>query len=312
MNIQDSLDNFIEYQEAKGNSAETVIYYKGNIGRFVQYAGDIEVEDITIKLLRDYVEHLKSTKKHQNNMFYPDDKKGKISSISVQTYVRAIRIFMGWLYKEEFITINFLPILPLPKAKKKIIEIISNEDICKINKTFDLNSKNGCRNACIFSLMIDSGLRLGEVAGLCSKNIDFKESTVKVLGKGNKERIVPFGYETKKRLYKYINNYRDESCSDNVFLSEDRPITGEGIKNVFKRISKNIGVSVHPHLLRHTFATRFIMAGGNLFTLQSILGHTTLEMVKRYSHLSDTHNRNKARQFSIMDNLFVKKASGIR
>src|SRR5690606_5092119 len=113
---------------------------------------------------------------------------------------------------------------------------------------------------------------------------------LKVMGKGSKERIVPFGTATQRALWRYQHHYRPESLGEDVyfFLNLDgRPMSSSGVTSLFVRLAKSSGVKrLHPHLCRHTFATRYLINGGDVFSLQQILGHTTLEMVRRYVNLA--------------------------
>ncbi|MCX7748410.1 MAG: tyrosine-type recombinase/integrase [Clostridia bacterium] len=302
MRLEEAMNNFLDYHEAKGSSPKTIIYYRDNISRLIEFLGDKDVNSITIEALRSYIVNLKNRKRHVNNVFYIEDESARICSISLQTYIRAVRAFLAWLYKENYIITNFHPLLPLPRATKKQVEILSNEHIDKICRSLDTHSKTSMRNITMFFLILDTGIRLSEAIGLKVEDVDLHNFRMKVLGKGDKERTVFFGSKTKAFLKRYIENFRGEADCNNVFLSGAEPMTENAVKNVFRRISKKTGIEVHAHLLRHTFATKFLIAGGNVFELQMLMGHTTLAMTQKYVHLASVYNT-QTRRLSIMDSL---------
>jgi integrase/recombinase XerC/integrase/recombinase XerD len=133
--------------------------------------------------------------------------------------------------------------------------------------------------------MLDSGLRCGEVSTLLSANVHLDEKYIIVDGKCDKERIVPLSQITVAELLKYVEI---RPKSKNFFCTVDgQPISNDTVKDFFRDVKKVSGLErVYPHLLRHTFATMYLENGGNIYNLQSILGHTSLEMVKRYLHMS--------------------------
>ncbi|MCX7748572.1 MAG: tyrosine-type recombinase/integrase [Clostridia bacterium] len=177
---------------------------------------------------------------------------------------------------------------------------------------FNLEDEIDCRNYIAITLMIDSGLRLSELIRLEVSDCYIEQSYIKVKGKGDKERIVPIGTFSQKAILKYLNFLRPQPALDSIknllLCSDGKPITKETIKSMVVRLSKMVDIHrLHPHLCRHTFSTRYLMVGGNLFTLQSILGHTSLEMVRNYSHLAASHATLKHKQLSPIDNLMLGK-----
>jgi site-specific recombinase XerD len=163
---------------------------------------------------------------------------------------------------------------------------------------------NGGRDLAILTLFLDSGLRLTELVELSASDVHLAEGWLQVFGKGGKERIVPFGTRTTKVLSRYLSFYRpEETDTESFFVNADgSAITGNTIKMLFVRLRGRAKLPrVHPHLLRHTFATSYLMAGGDVFSLQAILGHTTLEMTRRYVSLASAHVAIQHERFSPMD-----------
>ena len=163
----------------------------------------------------------------------------------------------------------------------------------------------------IVSLMLDSGLRLHEVVSLTVRAVHEDERYLIVQeGKGNKQRIVPFGSTTAAVLREYLEatSFWKNRTPLIIKVSDDplgyEAITDTTLKQFFRKLKLRSGVDrLHPHLLRHTFATRYLENGGNIYTLQAILGHTSLEMVKRYLHLANSRIRADFPKFSPLDNL---------
>jgi len=173
-------------------------------------------------------------------------------------------------------------------------------------------SPSNARNQTIFMLLLDTGLRIGELVNLKVADVHMNEGFLKVLGKGKKERIVPMGSNAQRALQRYLFRYRPEPAHqgiDNVFLSIDgKTITENSTKLILARVAKKSGVTrLHAHLCRHTFATRFLINGGDVFTLQRILGHSTLAMVGHYIDLASDHVAIQHRRFSPLDRLNLRR-----
>jgi site-specific recombinase XerD len=161
-------------------------------------------------------------------------------------------------------------------------------------------------------MLLDTGLRIGEIARLKTDDLHLDKGIIKVLGKGKKERFVPIGSNSQKVLQRYLLRYRprqNDSQNDHVFLSTDgSPLTENSLKLMFARLAHRSGVKrSHAHLCRHTFATKFLINGGDVFSLQQILGHSTLEMVSHYVNLASSHVTLQHRRFSPLDRLNLQK-----
>lgn len=150
-------------------------------------------------------------------------------------------------------------------------------------------------------LFLDTGLRLAELTGLRRTDLHLDDGRLKVFGEGQKERIVPIGFRATGSLREYLANAGERR--DSVFLNNDGSrLTPNTVKMLFGRLRARTGLpKLHPHLLRHTFATRFLMAGGDVFSLQEIVGHTTLEMTRRYVTLANSYVAIQHRRISPMD-----------
>lgn len=296
MKLDKAIEMFLVEQEVKGNTEKTIDNYKTYLGYFQKYIGsNKDVKALDSVKLNEYSLSLKNGKRKQN---------------TIQTYVRHTRAFIGWLEKEGYIDEGIHVKFKLPKAEKRVIEILSDEEIQIILKQYNEKCSLGIRNILIIALMLDCGLRKNEVVYLDCDNIHISQGVIKVKGKGQKERIVPIGVSTKRYLVKYLNGGRilPDLETDRLLIDKYRkPITDDAIKMLFQRLRKKTGIKrLKPHLLRHTFATRYLINGGDIFSLQQILGHKSLEMVRRYMHLASSYTVGSFKIYSPLDNYFRK------
>lgn len=313
------LSEYIDYYEvcnrAEGKSPRTVDWYSANLYSFRNYLNKRHLPDsidtIDAKLLREYVLYLLKKKRFSNHPNAPASSE-PLSSATIHGHVRTLRAFFSWMVREGLIETNVARDIKPPKILKKVISTLSDEEILSILKTFNPKKPCEARNQTIFMLLLDTGLRIGELINLKMEDAHMNEGFLKVLGKGNKERIVPIGCNAQKALQRYLFRYRPTPAHqdiDTVFLSiHGYPLTGNSAKLMFAKLAKRSGVSrLHAHLCRHTFATRFLINGGDVFTLQQILGHSSLEMVRHYVNLAASHVSIQHRKFSPLDHLNLRK-----
>jgi len=173
---------------------------------------------------------------------------------------------------------------------------------------FDLRTMTGARNYAICALMLDSGLRLNEVVTLPIGAVHVLEGYVIVDGKGKKQRLVPLGLQSKRALIRYMGRVPRGEQKAPLFVKDNlTPLRQSTVKDLFRKLKVRAGVPrLRPHLLRHSFATRYLENGGDIYSLQQILGHTSLEMVKKYVHLIPSKTVVCFPQFSPLDNLSKK------
>ena len=236
-------------------------------------------------------------------MFSLQDK--NIASNTIKSYVKGIKAFISWLYKENYIFEDLSAKLALPKAEKKVINVLTDNEIKKLFSVFNTKTFVGIRNYCICALMLDSGLRKNEVVRMQLSDLHIAENYVIVKGKGNKQRIVPLGLKSQKYLVKYMVMRPAFVVSKALFLTKNyEPIKQGTIDKEFKKLKKVfLTRRIYPHLLRHTFATRYLENGGNIYALQQILGHSSLDMVQKYVHLTQSKNAVYFTNFSPLDNI---------
>jgi len=314
-----SLSEFIDYYEicnrAEDKSPKTVAWYSANLRSFHNYLKSRHLPDtldnIDIKVLRQYVLYLLKKNKYHGHPITPE-KPETLSAATVHGHVRTLRAFFSWLVAEGLIETSPARDLKPPKVCRKVVSTLSDQEIKAILAVLALVNSSNIRNQTIFMLLLDTGLRMGELINLKMDDVHMNDGLLKVMGKGKKERIVPMGSNAQRALQRYLFRYRPRpfhSGIDNVFLSVlGKPLTENSIKLIFSRLAKKSGVArLHAHLCRHTFATRFLINGGDVFTLQQILGHSTLEMVRHYVSIAANHVAIQHQKFSPLDRLNLRK-----
>ena len=303
--------HFEAYNRSEGKSPATVEWYRRVLTYFGNYLNEHNMPstlgDLNILVVREFVLYLQTKKKWSGHPFVPTPK-GNLAAISVQTYVRSLRAFFSWLHREGYTEDNILADLRPPKAPQKLVKVLTDEEIREILACLYPDTATGCRDTAIVITLLDTGLRLSELTSLKLADAHIDQGYLKVMGKGSKERIVPIGGLAQKVLLRYIYHFRSEPLStgeDTVFLTlEGRSMSSNAIKMIFERIAEKSGVNrFHAHLCRHTFATNYLINGGDVFSLQQILGHTSLEMVRRYVTLASAQVRVQHRKFSPMDKM---------
>jgi len=313
--LSECIDYYEVCNRAEGKSPKTISWYSANLRCFRNYLKSRHLPDIIdnidIKLLREYILYLLKQTKYINHPFTPAQTE-LLSASTVHGHVRTLRAFFSWLVTEGLIEYNVTKDLKPPKVPRKVVSTLSDEEIKAILNTFSTTSPSEARNRTIFMILLDTGLRIGELVNLKLGDTHMDEGLMKVMGKGKKERIVPIGNNAQRALQRYLFRYRPKPAHtglDNVFLSiNGNPLTENSIKLMFTRLAQRAGVNrLHAHLCRHTFATRFLINGGDVFSLQQILGHSTLEMVRHYVNLASNHIVIQHQKFSPLDRLNLRK-----
>lgn len=274
MNVLRAYNEFIQEQKFRGNSNYTLDYYKRSLKMFLNFCGnDMDIEDIDVVLFKSYQLYI------SENL--------DINRVSVRTYARAVKVFLRWLYFEDYIDIDVNKLL-LMKATKDVIIPLSDTEVKELIRYYDNSTYLNCRNKTMLMLMLDCGLRLSEVVNLKISDLDLKNNYLIINGKGSKQRLVPFGILTKKQLVIYMQYRVNLNNNNSLFLNQNlTAITTNTIKMLFARLKKQEKFKrIYPHLLRHTFATNFIYAGGNLEVLRVLMGHSTINITQIYIHLA--------------------------
>jgi len=309
--IDELIARFELRNQSEGKSPKTIQWYTEMLRAYSSYlsvnniSGDLTA--VNIDTVRGYVLYLKNRPKFQRHL-HASKQASLLSPKTIQCHVRALKALSSWLYNENYFAENRLQNLRLPKAPSTIIEPLAPEEIKRVIASIDRKSSSGARNHAIFVTLLDTGLRASEAASIALGNLNLVDGFIKVLGKGAKERVVPIGKSVRMVLFSYIDKVRPEPTDpecDNLFLSlSGKPITANTVKLLFSRLARISGVKrLHAHLCRHTFATNYLLNGGDIFSLKEILGHSTFEMVNHYLHFTSSQITAQHHKYSPMDKL---------
>ncbi len=300
--------------EAANRSPRTIEWYMDILQHFfLGYLGSRNIikpiNEIGREEVRTYVKHLQGSKRWPNKTHSTKDY-GKLSPFTIQGKVRALKAFWSWLFREEHIKSNPLADYGLPSVPQNLIVVLEKEQIKILLNTIDKYTPVGSRNYCILLLLIDTGLRISELTCIKLIDINFTQSYVKVVGKGQKERMVPFYSLTRKELTKYINRYRPNLCSiDSSYLFPTKDgdnISVNSVQQMIKRLAITAGLNIkcHPHIFRHTCATMFLARGGSPVILKEIMGHESFQTTQKYIHLQPEDLRKQHMRYSPVAYLF--------
>jgi len=319
MSLSQVIEDYTSDLKILRRSLKTISFYLRNLRMFLKwlkrhgYQGVLE--DISLSTVKRYILYLEEDyRKYQDHPYMPKQDES-LSPYSIQGHVRTLKALSSWLYREEYLNESVLARLKLPKVPKLVIKVLTDDEVREILSAVNFNTSAGARNYSILLLMLDSGLRLGEVIGLKVPDIDTERGRVLINGKGSKERIVPIGSRSQRYLRRYMIHFRPEPIRpgiDNAFLNLDGSIiTENSIRLIFKRLSVKCKIPrLHAHLCRHTFGTNYLRNGGDVFSLQKILGHEDLATVKLYMHLVEADVIQKHKLYSPIDRLDLPKPNG--
>lgn len=294
--ISQSLNNqirsFIDsLQSEKGYSVNTCRAYSHNINEFISFISEsyfstdnqegadlLKAEHIESLMIRGYLAFL-----HKKN-----------KKVTIARKLSAVRSFFRFLLKHGVILDNPLDLILTPKQVKAIPVYLPVDDIFRLLDSIKTDTLAGIRNRAIFETLYSSGIRVSELEGLNVFDVDFSRCLIRVVGKGNKERIVPIGKKAVATIKEYRKRLQSEAGiaeEDNepLFLNKDNGrLTSRSIARILNKTARECGllIPVSPHALRHTYATHMLDAGADLRVVQELLGHKSLSTTQKYTHVS--------------------------
>jgi len=211
MTIQDALVAYRTYARAEGKSPKTISWVVSSVGYFADFLGTKQQDIGMIKGndLRRFIIALQEKPKFSNHP-YNKPQTAKLSAQSIDTYCRGIRAFFAFLKREGFISTNTIAKVTMPKTPEVVIPTFSENEVAKLLSQPNLKTNEGYRDYCILLTLIDTAVRLSGLANLKTEDIDFEQNLFRVMGKGQKERFVPFGRKVAKALMRYQMKCRPE------------------------------------------------------------------------------------------------------
>ncbi len=280
------IDRFIDHVKLSGTgSTDTVDAYKRDVFRFVNFLIENDIdsfEDVNKENVMDYIGKLRSGEIGGI----------KLSDRSFSRNLSSLRSFFKYLNRYENVENNPVRFFKNPKVEKRLPNLLLIEEMIDLLQSFDLTDPIDARNRCIVETMYACGLRISEATSLRVSKVNLDENYLMVIGKGNKERMVPFyercGDVIKLYLTKVRKLYLKEE-NDYLFINKNgKPLSNRSVQLMLQEASINAGLNknVHPHMLRHSFATHLLDNGADLKIVQELLGHENLSTTQIYTHVT--------------------------
>lgn len=284
--ITKEVDDFLSYLgKERRFSLHTVDSYKEDISFFVGFLKDNkkDIKDVDVALIRGYLLELTNS---------------GLSKSTIKRNIAALKHFYKFLFLRNYIDTEPFELITSPKQEQKLPDFLSDDEIVQLleaNRRRD--DELSYRDQAILELMFASGLRASEVVNLTLQNVYLRDRIIRVFGKGKKERIVPFTNSCRECLENYLNGTRrklldknvDRSKENHVFLnSRGEKLTNRGLEYIMEEIEKKTGcyMKLHPHKLRHSFATSLLSKGADLRTIQEFMGHESIGTTQVYTHVT--------------------------
>ncbi len=281
-------ERYLDYiQTVRSFSNDTIKAYENDLNNFRDYLSSESINkvvDIDYQVLRNYLRYI-----HNKNY----------TNKTISRNISTLRSFYKYLINEQVITFNPMTLISNPKLEKKLPSYLNYSEIDNLINVGEVNTPLDARDKLIIELLYSTGIRVSELVNIKIKDINLYDNTIKVLGKGNKERIVLFGKDCSKMINDYLNNYHIELAaknkSDFLFLNNNgRNLSTGGIRYIINNIIKknSLKYKVTPHTIRHTFATHLLNNGADLKSVSELLGHANIETTGIYTHISNERLRN--------------------
>ncbi|MBP3742338.1 MAG: tyrosine recombinase [Treponema sp.] len=279
--IEDFLQHFYsDLLLVRRDSVQTAETYRIAAGEFLNWLvkEQIKIKNVSV----------------QNLMYYIIKRQTQdgCTEVTIAKDISALRAFGEYLVRKNYWTENIALSIEKPKMARNLPKVLSVDQVDALLDGIDKSDLCGKRDDALFELVYSCGLRISEVCNLKTVNVHFDEGLILVLGKGNKERLVPFGDRAAEKLKNYISEVRPALVKGrnvpNLFVNyKGEPISRKGVWKRFQELEARSGVSAKVHTLRHSFATHLLEGGADLRSVQELLGHANLATTTIYTHVSD-------------------------
>lgn len=292
---QNDIKEFVIFLKLeKSVSPNTISAYAADLGKLLNFIEEhrlnVQPHEVDLKILENFLLNLS----HEN-----------LSARTQARLISGIRCFFKYLLLEEKIDTDPTELLEFPKIGRKLPDVLTVDEIDRIEAGIDLSKPEGHRNKAIIETMYSCGLRVSELTNLKFSDTFFDESFIRITGKGNKERLVPISPKAVREIKYYQEHYRNHLQvkrihEDYIFLNRNgRPLTRVMIFTIIKQLAALAGInkSVSPHTLRHSFATHLIEGGADLRAVQEMLGHESILTTEIYTHIDREYLREAIIQF---------------
>ena len=287
-----------------------------SLERFLKKRGlPATVDAITLTVLREFIVYLQASHRFAAHPFTPQQE-GCLSACTINGYLRGLSAIWSWLMADGLIELNPFEHLRIAPPPKKITPTFTDDQLVMFFGVINLTLPMGYRDYVMLLVLLDTAIRCSELNGIRVEDVNLEAGRIKIRGKGNKERMVAIGAKARRALWKYFNVHRPEPAIpryDYLFLTHDgRPISKNRQERIVKRYGEKAGITgvrVSPHTFRHTAAVKFLRNGGDVFTLQQMMGHASIASLRIYINLAFSDLTRVHRQCSPADNMELKPAS---
>ena len=290
--LNTQLEKFIYYEEViLGKSYNTIKSYKKDILQFIEYIdkneGIKDFDEVEIITFRSFIAYLNSDSNEND-----EKSSSSVGKRSINRKISALRTFFKYLNEQEIVKNNKVGYISMPKFEKGLPTVLNKDDIDKIRDVINTDKITGVRDRLIVELLYSSGIRASELIDMSEHMINMSEREIRVIGKGNKERITFFSQNAEKWLKHYIDlkkrDYKNYDSSVIFVNSRGEKLNSRSLRRLITDYAKkaDINKEVTPHVFRHSFATTLLNKGVDIRYLQELLGHSSISTTQIYTHVS--------------------------
>lgn len=286
---------FITAKEAEGLRERTIKDHINHYKYFVRWLekqyGMIPLQKLSVHLIREYIGFMR------NEL--------ELSPVTVNVRIRTLKCFLKFLFDEKYLNEDLSSLIKLLKTEEDTLEILTDDHIKALLKVINKNEYTGFRDYALIMLLIDTGMRIGEAVSLTTDHVDFQQRFIYLSGrnvKNRKGRVIPLSQKVNRILFDLVKfNEQSFGCKE-IFLSVyGTPFQKRSVQKRLTQYKEKANITdarVSPHSFRHYFAKTYILEGGDPFTLQQILGHSDMQMVRRYIQMTATDTKIQHNQYS--------------
>ena len=264
----------IDLEYARNYSKNTISSYNSDLLIFNEFIKK-DLNKVNSQDIRSFIKYLSGKKEK-----------------TLARYMTTLRMFYDFMIKKKYIIENPMDGISSPKLSKSLPDVLTIDEVDRL-LSFELKTDYDFRDKCILEMLYSTGLRISELVSLKLENINLDESLIKVMGKGSKERIVPFNETTREYLNKYIKEIRPkmlkQTQTDYLYLNNHgKNLSRQAIFKMIKKRTINAGIKkeISPHTLRHSFATHLLAGGADIRFIQELLGHESISTTEIYTHIA--------------------------